>query len=256
MLRDRISLTLALALLTSPLVSPAASSAARKPIWSKKGITFFSSCDRPFKECTPLRIPSPDGKSSIVVTYEASPNFPDIRTASLAVLTNGAVIGHAQPVASVENEVIWSPDSKAFSISGNNNANGSDDFAVFFLDDPASGARNIKQEVEKDMLRSFPPCKADPPISDCTRVSEDPNFAGVVAIDWIGDSSGIAVMAELSCSSSMGGIMCQVMGYELNARDGEILRRMEAKEFARSWQHSMAWKLNIPDAPKFAADAK
>jgi hypothetical protein len=52
----------------------------------------------------------------------------------------------------------------------------------------------------------------------------------------------------------MGGIMCQVLGYEVDAKSGKILRRMEAKEFAKSWQHSMAWKFRIPERPTFAAN--
>jgi hypothetical protein len=51
----------------------------------------------------------------------------------------------------------------------------------------------------------------------------------------------------------MGGIMCQVMGYEVSVPGGTIARRMEASEFARRWQPSMAWKFNIPDLPEYAS---
>jgi len=257
MFRIHVLRSLAPAISTLMMIPAAASSTAGKGIWSKKGVAFFAGCGRRFKECKPLRILSPDGKSVVAVTYATNPEFPDVETASLDVTTLGKVRGHVQPVASVENEVVWSPDSKAFFISGNNNANGSDDFAVFFLDEPALGARRIKQDVEKDMVRSFPPCKAaPPPISNCAEVAEDPDFAGVLAIDWNGDSARIVVIAEVTCSSSMGGIMCQVLGYELDARSGRILRRMEPKEFARSWQHSMAWKFRIPDPPAFLANTQ
>lgn len=45
--------------------------------------------------------------------------------------------------------------------------------------------------------------------------------------------------------------MCQVLGYEIEVPSGRILRRMQPKEFARRWQHSMAWKFNDPGPPEF-----
>ncbi len=49
----------------------------------------------------------------------------------------------------------------------------------------------------------------------------------------------------------MGGIDCQVLGYEIEVPSGKILRRMESKEFARRWQHSMAWKFEDPGPAEF-----
>jgi hypothetical protein len=61
-------------------------------------------------------------------------------------------------------------------------------------------------------------------------------------------------MAEMNESSIVGGILSQVLGYEVEIPSGKILRRMEAKEFAELWQHSMAWKFEIPDPPECAKD--
>ena len=73
------------------------------------------------------------------------------------------------------------------------------------------------------------------------------DFINAVGIDWIGSSSGLVVMAEVPCTSSMGGVMCQVLGYELSLPSGRILRRIEPREFARRWQRSMAWTFKIPE---------
>jgi hypothetical protein len=66
----------------------------------------------------------------------------------------------------------------------------------------------------------------------------------------------MVVMTEIPCSSRFGGIMCQILGYEIEVPSGEILRRMEPKEFERRWQHSMAWKFWIPDPPELRTKAR
>ena len=66
-----------------------------------------------------------------------------------------------------------------------------------------------------------------------------------------GGASSAAVLAQLPCGPSLSGIACQSVGYELEARTGKILRRMEPKEFALRWQQSMAWKFHDPGPPRF-----
>ena len=51
----------------------------------------------------------------------------------------------------------------------------------------------------------------------------------------------------------MGGIPGQALGYEIEIPTGKILDRMGAEEFAERWQHSMAWKFDIPDPPEYSA---
>jgi len=180
---------------------------------------------------------------------QPTPDYPEIEVASLRVTTLGKDVGEVEPVGSVESELTWSPDSKAFFINGNDNGYGDDHLAVHVLDDPHLGPGYITGEVEQDMVRSFPPCQANPPpiFYDCAELAASHDYFGVVGVDWIDGSSKIVVMAQVICSSSMGGIMCQVLGYELEVPSGKISRRMEPKEFARRWQHSMAWKFENPD---------
>jgi hypothetical protein len=144
----------------------------------------------------------------------------------------------------VEDEVLWSPDSKAFLINGSDGAEGPEYIFVYQLGEPDGRPLDVTA-AQKDMLTSFPPRKAkaaDP--QDCASLAENPEYINVNAVAWTRGSSAIVVMAEIPCSSRFGGIMCQVLGYELEVSTGKILRRMEPKEFAARWQHSMAWKFH------------
>lgn len=219
-------------------------------------MTFSVACDtRPFDDCRPLRIPSPEGNGAVDVSYDTTPDYPDIEVARLRVTKLGKYVGEVQPVGSVDSELTWSPDSKAFFINGNDNANSDDHLAVHLLSDPALGPGYITRDVVQDMVRSFPPCEAKDPINICAELAADPDgYIGVSTLDWIRGSSEVVVMAEVPCSSSMGGIMCQVLGYEVEVPSGKIVRRMEAKEFAKRWQHSMAWKFEDIGPPEFQTE--
>ena len=228
-------------------------------MWSKKGVSFRGWCDADDqKECKPLRIASPDGKSAVVLSYHPLPDDPDIVSASLRVTTLERDRGDVQPVATVDDEITWSPDSKAFFINGNENANGWDLLAVHMLDSPDLGPGYIAREVKQDTFRSLPPCQADPPTADdCSELGTEPfDYLGVVGLDWIGDSSRMVIMTEIPCSSRFGGITCQILGYEIEIPSGKILRRMEPREFAKRWRHSMAWKFQIPDPPEFKTSSR
>lgn len=253
MLRIAIPHVLRTAGLTILVLFSVATSKADPPIWAKKGVSFMVRCfSDSFEDCKPLRIPSPDGKNSVDVSYATLAGHPDIEVASLRVTTLGTKIADVQPVADVQEELVWSPDSKAFYINGNNN--GYDDYHVAFfrLKGLDLGPAHVTATVEQDMVRTFPPCEAKDPIDNCADLAAKPDdFICIAAIDWIGDSSRMVVMAEVPCSSSVGGIMCQVLGYEIEVPSGKILRRMQPKEFARVWQHSMAWKFHDPGPPEF-----
>jgi hypothetical protein len=250
--------TLCAAAFTTCVMFSVANSRATPPIWAKKAVSFRASCDvDDRKECSPLRIASPDGKSVVEVSYNTIPDHPDIRLASLRVKTLGRDRGEVELVASVEDEIRWSPDSKAFFINGNENADAWDLLAVHMLDDPHLGPGYVAREVKQDTFRSLPPCQANPPIDECAELGVEPfDYIGVVGLDWIGNSSRMVVMTEIPCSSRFGGIWCQILGFEIEVPSGKILRRMEPKEFAKRWQHSMAWKFQLPDPPEFKAKAR
>jgi hypothetical protein len=242
---------IALALLGASLLS--AAPRANAPIWSKKGVSFRVACVDSFEDCKTLVIQAPNRRNSVIVWYSSTVDDPNIATATLRVVTDGKEIGAVGPVGMVDSELTWAPDSKAFFVNGN--SNGYDDYhvAVHVLSEPYLGPGSFTSEVEEDMVRTFPPCKAAYAPQDCAEIASDPSFIPSAAVGWSGDSSAIAVMAQVPCTSYMGGIMCQVMGYEVSVPGGTIVRRTEAREFARRWQPSMAWKFNIPDPPEYAS---
>jgi hypothetical protein len=101
------------------------------------------------------------------------------------------------------------------------------------------------------MVKAFPPCKASQlDLEECRELEKNPGY-NMSGIDWSNDSSALVVMAEIPCSGGHGGIMCQVIGYELEVPTGNIMGRMNAREFKKNWQKSMAWKFDIPDPPEY-----
>lgn len=224
---------------------------ADEPTFSKKAVGFPLRCFDDFREqCKPLRVPSPDGKSFLDVKYETDPAYPDIDFVSLHVSTPDGNVRKVGQVGEVEGEVVWSPDSAAFFLNGNTGGVGEYLFGVYRLQEKDLGLEYMSKEVQRDMVRTFL-CRVKG-VANCDKLLADPEgFANVVALDWIGGSSRIVVMAEVPCSSSQGGIMCQILGYELEVPSGKILRRMEAEELGKRWQDSMAWKFKIPDPPDY-----
>lgn len=238
-------------------VQKPASSAApapNAPIWSKNGTSFLFDCPVS-KSCPPLRIVSPDGKSAVKVTYPETTAYPDdLYIVSLKVSTLGKSVGSLSPLdEAVDEEIVWSPDSKCFFRNSSYNGYMEEIVDVHCLNDPNFGPGHITQQAERDMVRSFPPCKAAYLTNtQCAQMEADPaSYLSVVGLDWINGSSEIVVMVEVPCDSLWGGIACQVLGYEIDVSSGKILSRMEPKEFAKRWQHSMAWKFRIPDPPEY-----
>jgi hypothetical protein len=238
------------------LLTPSAP--ANEPIWSKKAVSFpvvcFSNSRRERqKVCRPFKIVSPDGNSYLQVEYKRNPLNED-SLADLRVVSGGKLLGAARTPGFVEDEVLWSPDSRAFAISGSSNANTDYRSFVYILNPSGLTRINPARAALRDMVRSFPPCRALYATEDCHDVVKHPSdWIGVAVIDWVNDSSCVVVMTEMNESSIVGGILGQVLGYEIEIPTGKILRRMEAKEFASRWQPSMAWKFNIPDPPEYSA---
>ncbi len=246
---------------------------AVQPMWAKKATAFPAWCFSDKTEgCKALRILAPDGKSSVEVSYRkdfgsSADNWS--LQAHLRVTIPGASAREADlpedfPESGyISVELLWSPDSRAFFLNGSN-AGVWDVMYLYLADDPTQ-PRNVTDEAQRDMLKNFPPCKAAFPSADdaggCKETSRgqvpgceaDPKYSpdyNMVGIDWV-NASTILVMAEVPCDSLFGGIMCQVMGYELEVPTGRILKRMDAKQLKLDWQNSMAWKFRMPDPPRY-----
>lgn len=233
-------------------LSPAAH--GESPTWAKKATAFQVTCrDRSeFHRCKSLRIPSPDNKSSVGVVYKKDN---DMMFAFLRLATPGRGIREiGVPCWNGNDELLWSPNSKAFFINGGCGSAISGFVVSVYLVDSANTDVDLDftQEAMYDMVKAFPPCKAlnhDP--QECKVMQTDREYYNMSGIDWLEDSSGIVLMSEVPPTSRYGGIMGQVMGYELEVPSGKILRRLNAKQFKMKWQKSMAWKFRIPDPPEY-----
>ncbi len=224
------------------LMLPALAS-AEKPTWARKGTGFAGVCRS--GNCRPLRIVAPDKKSVVEVLYQDG-------NAYLRITGPDKQVREIRDVSSSPaNDLQWAPDSKAFFVDGSEGIPSPSYVQVFMLDDAQLRPVDVTRQVEQDMVNTYPPCKAfylD--AASCREIERDPGY-NLTAIDWVDDSSTLVVMAQVPCTSNFGGIMCQVMGYEVEVPSGKILQRMTPAEFKAKWQKSMAQRLQIPEKAQY-----
>jgi len=219
--------------------------AADKPIWARKAV--------PIGEChgslQGRGIPAPD--SNIAIEVGCHPSQKDVDPIPYLHVRTASGNWHDVEVDEGAHEVLWSPDSKAFLVNGGTSAYAGFFTTVYVLSSDAVQKLRVTEAVQTDMVMTFPPCKAlDRNESTCAATARDPEF-NISGVAWVRGSSGIVVMAEVPCSSSYGGIMCQVQGYELNVPEGGIAMRMTARQLKARWQQRMAWHMWIPDPPEY-----
>jgi hypothetical protein len=201
--------------------------------------------------CKAINIPSPDSLSNIKVQYRNIGE--DFMTAYLLLKTPTEERREVElPDGFQDVDLLWAPDSKKFFVNGGNGGGYWGFWVyVYLISDPRVHGISIARDAQRDMVESFPPCKATwLDRKTCEAMEKNPEY-NMSGIDWVGDASAIVVMAEVPCSGSSGGIMCQIMGYELEVPTGRVVKRMTAREFAANWQKSMAWKFQIPDPPHY-----
>ncbi len=195
--------------------------------------------------CRPQRILAPDKTSVVEVLYQDG-------TAYLRVTGPDKKAREIHDVfSSAHNDLLWAPDSKAFFVDGGEGMTSPAFVEVYMLDDPQLRSLDVTGQAEQDMVKSFPPCKAlylDQ--AACRKMEANPDY-NLTAVDWADDSSAIVVMAQVPCTSNFGGIMCQVLGFELSVPSGKILKRMLPGEFKSTWQKSMVERLVIPEPPQY-----
>lgn len=212
--------------------------------WAKKATGFAPECNaQKAGACQPINVPSPDGKRRIEVRYR---KVDGVLSAYLRVIGSDgrARIAHLVDGSS---EILWSPDSKAFFVNGTIGATSGYFVRVYRLDslkplDPTG-------QAQRAMIRRFPPCQAKYALDTCKDVEKDPGY-NMSGIDWASGSS-LVVMAEIPCTSWYGGIMCQVMAYELEIPSGKILYSISPSQFKEHWQESMTWEFHIPEPAEY-----
>jgi hypothetical protein len=135
---------------------------------------------------------------------------------------------------------LWAPDSSAFAVNGSESAYAGNEFVVYQIGGEPIASTRITATAQRDMVSTYPPCRATGLDGGaCQRIAKSRDF-NMSAIAWTRGSKALVVFAEVPCSSGYGGIMCQVMGYELEMPTGRILTRMPARELKRRYQSQMA----------------
>ncbi len=215
--------------------------AAKKPTWAKAATSLDLSCSP-----NPQSILAPDHRASAQVLCQ--PRKENDPAYSLQVKTDSGRT-YEVPLPERAQELLWAPNSKAFLVNGSQG--GYWGFFVTVYDITPNGLRKlvITNAAQRNMVVSFPPCKAakrDP--SACTRISHDPEY-NMSGVGWAQNSRSIFVFAEVPCSSSYGGIMCQVLGYQLGLPDGSVLKRLTAPQIKTEWGYMMGWTMHVPDPP-------
>ena len=219
-----------------------------------------------------MRILSPDGSSNIDVRYRpvSVGEGDQILQAYLRVTTPSQGTREAAlPEGFQKIDLLWSPDSKAFFVNGGNGGAYWGFWTYVYLADDPTKPTDVTETAQRDMLKQFPPCKAAfpngdddpggckkssrPDVEQCMQREADPKYSpeyNMSGIEWV-NGSAILVLAEIPCSGTEGGIMCQVMGYELEVPTGRILKRIDAQQLKLKWQKSMAWQFRMPDPPQY-----
>ena len=214
--------------------------------WSKLGtVVFLVVGNEGVGRTGPYEVFSPDHLKRIEVTFVQGTGDGDaVPVATLYVNERELTLPLYQDWSQVE--VLWSPDSRNVAITGafNSYTNSTKIFRLV-----AGDLMEMPLEyLQRDMANTYPPCKgqnADEAICHAEKHGDQFNYATVA---WANANTAV-IVAEIPCSSSQGGMMCQVEGYEIDIRSGHILRRMTARELKHRWQSKLAWNLRVPEAP-------
>lgn len=231
------------------MVLPVCGRAASTPIWAKRAVRFQFDC---LGSTTPSqRIVSPDGR--IEIQLKCHPSKESADPVMYLHISEGKLFLGDIDLEERTQELLWSPDSKAFLVNGSESAYAGFFVKVYKVEDHQVRELKVTQAAQCDMVTAFPPCKAKSlDAKECKGLEKDPEY-NVSGLEWVNGSDSIIVIAEVPCSSAYGGIMCQIHGYRLEVASGKILVRMTARELKQQWQHSMAWTMRIPDPPVYEA---
>jgi hypothetical protein len=215
-----------------------------KPIWAKQATVLDLSCS-PQEQL----IASPNHRSLLQVVCNKHGH--DDPSYAIRLITSDNH-HYELPLNEGSHELLWAPNSAAFFVDGGTTAHAGF-FMTVYRFDPLSGLRKetITDTAQEDTVKRFPPCEAyNADEKTCDAIAKNPEYK-ISGLAWRADSAGIYVFAEIPCSSSYGGIMCQTLGYELSVFGGRIVARLSASQTKQRWAQYAAWDIRIPDAPEY-----
>lgn len=229
--------------LLSCIVMLGGEAVAQQPMWSRVASVLDMSCAP-----TAAKLSSPDRHITVDVLC-------DIRSATDSPYLLRVRAGKKQiaelPIPENTHEIVWSPDSRSFFVDGGQSAD-TGLFVKAYTIEGETGVRehNVTTLAQRDMVDTFPPCKAANHDPDCSLIETDPEY-NMTGLGWTPDSKAIFVFAQVPCRSLYGGIMCQARGYEIEVASGQILQRLSAQQVKQQWQTMAVWNIRIPDPPAY-----
>jgi len=233
--------------------SALAVSAPPKPVWAKTATAIDGWCRR--KDHAPQLVWSSDHHWVIEFACRGKR---DNLMPHLRIRADGGnwqeLLFHKGGTADYEyqgsSELLWSPDSQSFFINGGEN--GYTNYLLFYhLGATGWRAADIDAIARRDMVATFPPCRArNHNDEDCKRMELAPDH-NVAGLAWTHGGKALIVMAQVPSVSSYGSIMGQMQGYEISVPDGRIISRMNARQLTAKWRGSMNWVPEIPSPPEY-----
>ena len=215
------------------------------PTWAKQATPLDLSCSSHVRATQ-----SPDRRWTVQVVCLTPKNYDpayDLR------ITDRAGRSFQVTLQDRTQEILWAPDSKAFLLNGGQSGYWGFFVTVYELTPKGFQKHVVTDAAQRDMVASFPPCRAaNRDEVTCARLVKSPEY-NMSGLGWSKDSRSVFVFAEVPCSSSYGGIMCQVIGYQISVSDGHIVKRITASQANAEWHGLMAWQMHVPDPPIYGS---
>jgi hypothetical protein len=217
--------------------------AATRPIWGRGATIFGRECPPAHPACTLAYVTSPNKELTIAAKLKD-----DVLTLTLAdgMKTFDIKLSDDE-FYWVDTEVLWSPDSSAFSLTGNPNGY-TNQTQLYRVTSTGPQLVNISP-IQREMGSTYPPCigMTNPDVEFCNSIRDGSGY-NYATFAWTSAHTAV-IMAEVTPTGGYGKYLGQIRGYELDVSTGQIIRTMDARELKRRWQRCMAWKLRIPEKP-------
>lgn len=209
---------------------------AQKPIWGRGATIFEYECPLNHPKCALAYVPSPNKKRSIAIYLDGDVLRLTVTDGSKRF--SQVLNDHWTNDYWVDTEILWSPDSTAFSLTGN--PNGYTNQTRIFRITPRELKSVNLVPMQREFVTLYPPCVGIPhPDSYCESLKggADYNYA---TFAWT-DKHTAVIMAEVPPTGSFGKYLGQVRGYEVDAATSAVLHSISASELQQRWQNRMAW---------------
>jgi len=146
-------------------------------------------------------------------------------------------------------EVHWFGNGRSFLVNGGVSEIAGQNFLVFRTDAGELKRADITASARKAMHDKLAKCWSQVKKAP---VFNDPGFTAfnLLGLAWLDEGRAVAVFAKVVADSKYGEATGETMGFELDSRNGTVLRTMTAADFKERWQGAAAWNIRVPEPVK------